>query len=235
MTKLRSRVLLLFAMSVGLPLAMFQSIACAFSVSRPPVPDEVTQQSPTSHRYVIRIAVSQPILAVYIDGRLSDTYPVALGKVETQTPIGHWHVVDKQVEWGNGFGSRWIGLDVPWGTYGIHGTNRPASIGQYTSNGCIRMNNRDVERLYAIVPVGTPVVITGNPLAHLRRLTHGHIGADVQMVQQRLQQLGYFRGICNGQFAISTQYALILFQLAHRLPMDGAVDVDDYRALGLTR
>lgn len=45
------------------------------------------------------------------------------------------------------------------GTYAIHGTNRPNSIGGYVSYGCIRMYNADVLRLFARVGVGTPVVV----------------------------------------------------------------------------
>lgn len=43
--------------------------------------------------------------------------------------------------------------------YGLHGTNNPASIGQAVSHGCVRMRNEDIEHLYEIVPVGTPVYI----------------------------------------------------------------------------
>ncbi len=43
--------------------------------------------------------------------------------------------------------------------YGIHGTNNPASIGQSVSHGCVRMRNEDIEKLFEMVPVGTPVFI----------------------------------------------------------------------------
>jgi lipoprotein-anchoring transpeptidase ErfK/SrfK len=43
--------------------------------------------------------------------------------------------------------------------YGIHGTNNPASIGQSVSHGCIRVRNEDIQTLYEIVPLGTPVYI----------------------------------------------------------------------------
>lgn len=42
---------------------------------------------------------------------------------------------------------------------GIHGTNRPSSIGKPCSDGCIRMRNADVEALYDLVPLGTRVEI----------------------------------------------------------------------------
>jgi len=43
--------------------------------------------------------------------------------------------------------------------YGIHGTDEPSSIGHSVSHGCVRMYNSDVEKLYPMVPVGTPVYI----------------------------------------------------------------------------
>jgi hypothetical protein len=43
--------------------------------------------------------------------------------------------------------------------YLIHGTNQDTSIGDAVSHGCVRMYNDDVARLYALVPVGTPVFI----------------------------------------------------------------------------
>ena len=43
--------------------------------------------------------------------------------------------------------------------YGIHGTDQPQSIGRSVSHGCVRMRNEDIERLYPMVAVGTPVYI----------------------------------------------------------------------------
>jgi len=43
--------------------------------------------------------------------------------------------------------------------YGIHGTDAPESIGRSVSHGCVRMLNEDIERLYPMVSVGTPVFI----------------------------------------------------------------------------
>jgi hypothetical protein len=43
--------------------------------------------------------------------------------------------------------------------YGIHGTDEPESIGRSVSHGCVRMLNGDIEKLYPMVAVGTPVYI----------------------------------------------------------------------------
>ncbi|MFD6440908.1 L,D-transpeptidase [Peribacillus sp. NPDC060186] len=47
-----------------------------------------------------------------------------------------------------------------WRYYSIHGNNNEGSIGKYVSQGCVRMHNADVEKLYEKVQVGTPVAIT---------------------------------------------------------------------------
>ena len=43
--------------------------------------------------------------------------------------------------------------------YALHGTNKPESIGQAVSHGCVRLRNEDVAYLYGVVEVGTPVYI----------------------------------------------------------------------------
>ncbi len=49
------------------------------------------------------------------------------------------------------------------GSYAIHGTNKPWGIGRRVSHGCIRMYPEDIEALYPLVPVGTPVFIIYQP------------------------------------------------------------------------
>src|SRR5213592_2774727 len=43
--------------------------------------------------------------------------------------------------------------------YGIHGTDHPETIGRSVSHGCVRMRNEDIEHLYPMVAIGTPVYI----------------------------------------------------------------------------
>jgi lipoprotein-anchoring transpeptidase ErfK/SrfK len=45
------------------------------------------------------------------------------------------------------------------GTYGIHGTNRPETIGTYASYGCFRMYNNDILDLFSKVTIGTAVTV----------------------------------------------------------------------------
>lgn len=105
----------------------------------------------------INISVKDKILSLYRNGRFFKAYPVATGKPTTPTPIGTFNIINKQVNPGGPFGSRWMGLSKPH--YGIHGTNNPASIGTAASNGCVRMHANDVEDLFNNVSVGTVVRI----------------------------------------------------------------------------
>jgi lipoprotein-anchoring transpeptidase ErfK/SrfK len=43
--------------------------------------------------------------------------------------------------------------------YALHGTDKPSSIGQSVSHGCIRLRNEDIETLYQMVPIGTVVYV----------------------------------------------------------------------------
>jgi lipoprotein-anchoring transpeptidase ErfK/SrfK len=43
--------------------------------------------------------------------------------------------------------------------YALHGTDNPASIGHSVSHGCVRLRNEDIDKLYSMVEVGTPVYI----------------------------------------------------------------------------
>ena len=176
-------------------------------------------------------------LTVLIDGRPLKIYPVALGKSETPTPLGNFRIVRKAMHWGSGFGSRWLELNVPWGLYGIHGTNKPWAIGSYASHGCIRLHNQDVEELYPLVPVGTPVIIAGNPFTYreppYRVLRRDFCGSDVMEVQRVLTRLGLFKGKIDGVWRQDMKESIYEFRRRHGLPRDNAVDEAVYKALGL--
>ncbi|ACX51627.1 ErfK/YbiS/YcfS/YnhG family protein [Ammonifex degensii KC4] len=172
-------------------------------------------------------------LLVFSEDRLVKVYPVAVGKAETPTPVGNWSVTRKAMNWGSGFGTRWIGLDVPWGIYGLHGTNKPWSIGRTESQGCIRMFNRDIEELYPRVRPGTPVIVVGKILRGPRVLREGDCGSDVMEVQRVLRRQGFYSGPISGRFDAQTKEAVRRFQQHHRLPSLGEVDEKTYELLGL--
>ncbi|OXM84108.1 L,D-transpeptidase family protein [Paenibacillus rigui] len=86
-------------------------------------------------------------------------YPVGLGA--ERTPEGTFAISEK-VRNPNGksngeFGSR--GMTLSDTNYAIHGTNKPSSIGKDQSLGCVRMLQEDLEELFDMAPMGTPVTI----------------------------------------------------------------------------
>lgn len=187
--------------------------------------------------YTIEIYPQRYQLIVLVQGQKVKTYPIAVGNPSTPTPVGEYKIIYKGKDWGPSFGPRWLGLNVPWGTYGIHGTNKPYSIGQHLSHGCIRMRNRDVIELFEMIPLGTTVRINGHILGDMnhepRDLAEGDVGGDVQLIQSRLKSAGYFNGICNGKFRADTTAAIKQFQRDYKLIPNGVVSVKVYEQLGL--
>ncbi|WP_181454715.1 L,D-transpeptidase family protein [Paenibacillus dendritiformis] len=187
--------------------------------------------------YSIDIYPERHKLIVRAQGKKFKTYTVAVGNPATPTPAGEYKIVYKGKDWGPSFGPRWLGLNVPWEYYGIHGTNKPYSIGQHLSHGCVRMRNRDVIELFELVPVGTKVTIHGHVLGGLKHdprvVAEGDVGGDVQLIQSRLKSAGYFKGVCNGKFRADTTYAVKRFQRDRHLPQDGVVTIRVYEELGL--
>jgi len=140
-----------------------------------------------------------------------DSWPVAVGRPQTPTPLGAWMIVDRGA-WGGAFGARWMGLSVPWGRYGVHGTNRPGSIGGTLSAGCIRMFDRDVITLYRYASTGTVVVVSGSPGEKYgevaRSVRFAMRGSDVMGLQQLLWAEGLYSGGIDGIFGYATLQAL---------------------------
>lgn len=191
-------------------------------------------------RVVIEIETTKRLLTVYQNDKEVAKYPVAVGKSSTPSPLGEWKVVHKSLNWGGGFGSRWLGLNVPWGIYGIHGTNKPGSIGTYASHGCIRMFNRDVEKLYPTIPVGTTVRILENGKMFPenikpKSLKVGSSGQQVVYVQSRLKELGYEFDRADGRYGKMTEFAIKYYQAWNLLEPTGEVDETTYRSLGMIK
>lgn len=188
--------------------------------------------------FSIEVYPRQHRLIVKIQGQTYKSYPVAVGNPLTPTPVGEYLVTYKGKDWGPSFGPRWLGINVPWGYYGIHGTNRPDSIGSHKSHGCIRMRNYDVMELYDLIPLGTKVTIYGHLLGDVdhdpRDLAEGDVGGDVQLIQSRLKSAGYFKGECNGKFNRETAEAITRYQHDQGLIPNGVVSYQIYQTLGLS-
>ncbi|MBT8092889.1 MAG: L,D-transpeptidase family protein [Gammaproteobacteria bacterium] len=116
------------------------------------------------------------------------TYPVGIGRVGWETPVGETTVVSKardphwwvpssvrieHAEMGdplpavvppgpdNPLGHRVLKLGMPG--YLIHGTNKPYGVGMRVSHGCVRLYPENIEFLYDLVDVGEPVTIINEP------------------------------------------------------------------------
>jgi len=195
--------------------------ALAVGVSRPA--HTSSKPLPEEGELYLEVDTELAELRVWVGDTLWKTYPVAVGKWSTLTPVGEWKIVDKGYESGGAFGTRWMALDVPWGGYGIHGTNRPWSIGTYASLGCVRMFNEDIEELYELVPIGTRVIITGYrpPLDFGKPFGPGTIGPEVVRLQEALREFGFDAGPADGRYGPLTEQAVQEVREVFGLGRDG--------------
>jgi lipoprotein-anchoring transpeptidase ErfK/SrfK len=118
----------------------------------------------------IVVDLSERRLWLYRDGRLVLRAPVGVGSPATPTPTGSFYVNQRLVpdDRSGPFGPAALGLSafspvLTWwpqgGPVAIHGTDEPASIGRARSNGCIRLRNSTLERVFAATGAGTPVLV----------------------------------------------------------------------------
>jgi len=122
--------------------------------------------------------------------KLVITHPVGIGRMDWRTPLGKFAVRGKTENptWTipqsirkerieergddrrtiaggdpeNPLGKHRIELTVP--SYIIHGTNKPWGVGRQVSHGCARLYPEDIERLFPLVDIGTPVEFTYQPV-----------------------------------------------------------------------
>ena len=185
--------------------------------------------------YKILVDVEESKLYLFENDILSKEYKCSGGKWSTPSPIGTWTITSK-AKWGEGFGGSWMGLNVPWGKFGIHGTLDPYSLGWSSSHGCIRMDNNDVAELYKIIPIGTRVTIVDGVYGAFGRgfrdLKSGMYGADVMEIQKKLKELGFFSGNPNGKFGIETEKAVQKYCKANKLYLRKVIDIELQKQMG---
>lgn len=185
--------------------------------------------------YKILVDVEESKLYLFENDILSKEYKCSGGKWSTPSPIGIWTITSK-AKWGEGFGGSWMGLNVPWGKFGIHGTLDPYSLGWSSSHGCIRMDNNDVAELYKIIPIGTRVTIVDGVYGvfgrGFRDLKSGMYGADVMEIQKKLKELGFFSGNPNGKFGIETEKAVQKYCKANGIYSRKTIDVNLQKHMG---
>jgi len=132
-----------------------------------------------------RIVINIPsrTLWVYQDNAIIRYFPVGVGRPGFMTPVGHYAIISKVVDPGwenpylpngkvrlapgedNPLGTRWMGFyEKSGGEYGMHGTDNPASVGKFSSHGCVRMKVKDAEALFDLIDLGTPVEVVYQPV-----------------------------------------------------------------------
>jgi hypothetical protein len=118
----------------------------------------------------IVVDVSQRRLTLYRNTKPVLSATVAVGSPSTPTPTGRFYVNQRLVpaDTGGPYGPGAIGISAfsnvltGWaqgGPVAIHGTNEPWSIGHAVSNGCIRLPNRTLAKVFRVAFAGTPVII----------------------------------------------------------------------------
>jgi len=162
---------------------LFAGVVSIFAVQSATVAAQQTQpigkavnDTPASGGVELVVSLADRRMAVIEDGAVKRIYRVAVGKPSTPSPTGSFRVVSRVSNPtyyhqgrvvapgpGNPVGTRWIGLSEKG--YGIHGTNAPGSIGKAASHGCIRMDRRDLEELFAMLKTGETVEIVAEPNA----------------------------------------------------------------------
>jgi len=139
-------------------------------------PNGVTGWVRASHVHLVRlharivVDLSERRVRLYKWGRLLLSSPAAIGSSATPTPLGRYYVNQRLIprDPRGPFGPGAVGISAfspvltGWaqgGPIAIHGTNEPWSIGRAVSNGCIRLPNAALRKLFAQAPSGTPVLI----------------------------------------------------------------------------
>lgn len=132
------------------------------------VPAGDVRLSPVRTRIVVDLSARR--VRLFRAGRLVLSSTAAVGSPATPTPTGRYYVNQRLLaaDPSGPFGPGAVGISafsnvltgwVQGGPIAIHGTNEPWSIGRAVSNGCIRLPNAVLRRLFAQTPEGTPVII----------------------------------------------------------------------------
>jgi lipoprotein-anchoring transpeptidase ErfK/SrfK len=118
----------------------------------------------------IHVDLSERRVTLFRDGKRVLHAVAAIGSAATPTPTGRFYVNQRLVpeDTSGPFGPGAVGISAfsdvltGWtqgGPIALHGTNQPASIGRAVSNGCLRLDNDVIQRIFDAALAGTPVVI----------------------------------------------------------------------------
>jgi lipoprotein-anchoring transpeptidase ErfK/SrfK len=129
--------------------------------------DQVDVETVTTR---ILVDLSEKRVTLYKEGQKVLSATAAIGAPATPTPTGSFYVNQRLIPTKSGgpFGPGAVGISAfsnvltGWtqgGPIAIHGTNAPWSIGKAVSNGCIRLPNEKLRRVFSLALNGTPVLI----------------------------------------------------------------------------
>lgn len=118
----------------------------------------------------IVVDLSERRLTLFESGKATLIATVAVGSPSTPTPTGRYYVNQRLVPTNPAgpYGPAAAGISAfsnvltGWaqgGPVAIHGTNEPWSIGHAVSNGCIRLPNATLRKVFAAAVAGTPVIV----------------------------------------------------------------------------
>ncbi len=123
-------------------------------------------------RYRVTVELRRHRLTAWRDGRPFLRAHIGTGRAVSPTPTGRYFVTDllRPPDPHGFYGPYALGLSAHSPVYtsfeggngqvGIHGTDRPAALGQDVSHGCIRVRNAVITRLAKRLPLGTPVDVS---------------------------------------------------------------------------
>jgi L,D-transpeptidase ErfK/SrfK len=189
------------------------------------------------------------------------TYPVSIGKMDWKTPLGVTRIVNKQKNpsWyppesvrkehlangeklpgvvgpgpDNPLGAYAMRLALTPGAYLIHGTNNPLAVGMAVTHGCMRMYPEDIEALFPLVPVGTPVRIINEPVktafvnGELLLEAHPPVDAEGQAYEPNLELFSQMldKALGTTTAAVHWDFAREALQKADGMPVVVGLEAD---------
>lgn len=161
------------------------------------------------------IVINLPEMRLYFQPKDENKvyiFPVGIGKADWETPVGTYKITEKIIDpkwivpnsiykFRQKIGDTvprvvMPGPDNPLGKYAlrlsskdfilVHGTNAPEGVGRRSSAGCIRLYPHDIDMLFHMVSVGTPVTIINSPYKVVWKNNKIYLESHMPLFEQRV-------------------------------------------------
>lgn len=136
----------------------------------------LTAPAVSSAPFHLKVDLSDRVVRLQQGETSVRTYPIAIGQLGWDTPIGEFQVAQKirNPHWINPLTDEWVAADDPanpLGGYwigfwtdgrdwvGFHGTPDSGSVGSAVSHGCIRMHTEHIQELFEVIDMNTAVEV----------------------------------------------------------------------------